>query len=623
MDPRTFDWAAIAQSGLHLVIVATIIVTPAAAIASWLVATKNNEGWAEPAKRWFSGAINTRWIFEIVADIAKFSYAHTERDKLHGDLRDVRDREDSDFRQAMAEVRTKEERRAVTADRRKVLRSRGDEVVGFNIRTATSFIVWALALVGLMPALAGSWFLKFQIGREFLTGSENLVGIPIWFAGSVRNITAVHIICALMVLIELVIGILVHLSLERLDQIRKDHIEDGALQYKALLIIGLMGGFGLLVLETVMGWVRGQMETGGDGAGTLFVIGISIGASAVTMALAYVLKSQFKHAAPFLAWCGKTLIFVPVVLFILVVLGTFDLLVFKTSVCGLLLASLLVGAAHTRALRSKAEHEAYLAESEARRAEHLAAEAREIAAREAAEEEAGETAALRREAEAKARTEEDRREEAAAARREAEAKAAIPQATLEAARATAAREEQHRQTLVATEQSAVQTARREAVQAQREQAEAARKVQETEEIRRRLQMDEHVERIGQMDAWIEEARGDLSRLEQSKGELEDEIHDLSERAHALGVKLEDAEVVQTSALLPPGPLVAAVLAGSGLPSGSDFDEDGPATNPGLGYPDAPVVDPSATGAFTVRSPEPPKGKGGDDRKKKGGSKAPR
>ncbi len=410
MDPTTINWGPAVMWALINAAIASALLGALVAATSALVGANNGESWRLPAHRWFRGV--SSWFWERV-------FGSSEKRKLIADFRALRDQEDAEYSRRIAERMGPEDRARLVAARRQALKERAEDVVGVDTRTAISTIVWVLALLALIPAIGGSWFLKFQVGREFLTGSENLAGIPIVIGGNLVNITAVHVICGLMVLIELVVGILLHLSIERLEQIKKGQISEGTAVYRVMLWGSLVLISSFFLLEALMGYVRGTMETGGDGFGTVFIIGVSVFASVITVALAFILKSQFKHAAPFLSWGLR------------IPLGLVGLVVLVIPISSLLIGAGLAGVAYEVAER-RAQAMATLREQEAAA---QAKQHREQLAAEHAAQALVEAEGRRLAQEARTQQAQADRDAALARRRQVEAEARKAQAEAEVAEA--------------------------------------------------------------------------------------------------------------------------------------------------------------------------------------------
>lgn len=358
-----------------------------------------NEPLNTGAKRWLTAVAG--WDLMLAPIKWLWSLFNTdEKRQLATDQKALFAQEDAAYARDIAGARNPDERKRVNDARREQLKARGDAYVGFTLRTASSAVLWFLVLAFFLPAMGGSWFLKFQVGREFMTGSQNLWGFPIFFNGEIVTITAVHIVCAVMVIFEIGFGATLHLAMERIEQIKKGEIDDaiGTYEFLKKLCFWLLGL--LFVTEGVMGYVRGKMETGdNNAAGIFFLVAVSVMLSILTTVLAFVLKSQFKHVAPLFGWILK-LILVPIATVVLGIPLGIAWFVAKFPVPGLLVAVMLAGnktraevdaeKAQDREIagrRKEAEIARLQADARAREAEAREADARARAEKERADRE--------------------------------------------------------------------------------------------------------------------------------------------------------------------------------------------------------------------------------------------
>jgi hypothetical protein len=286
----------------------------AVAAASIAYATKSETTWTDPAWGWFRGLISSTWGWHYLPRVRDITLT-TESDRVRAQLREVWADEDAEYRDAYHRNNLARGLPGgldkVRSDRKKQLAERAKQLKEIREFALGALVAWLVCGVALVPVVAGSFFLKLQAAREFMTGSQNLQAFYLTIVGLPPiRLTAVEIVCVALVLFELVFGVTLQLAGERLHQAKAGTHDEPTGRWQFLRVVSVLGIIAMLGLEGTLGFFRGQLETGGDIFGTAWLVVLSVLVPLLAVVVAYILKGELKNALGFAGWIVRRFGFV-------------------------------------------------------------------------------------------------------------------------------------------------------------------------------------------------------------------------------------------------------------------------------------------------------------------------
>lgn len=307
---KLIDFGQYLLIGLAIFLAFSLVCGIVVAVMSIVIARQNNEKWSAPALRWADKLFNYEPLAKYFGLVVEWFF-QTDGQKLRKQLREIWEAQDERFEQDRAGITSREQLDELMEHREEQLKARAKERKDARDFSVGSVVVWVIAACTLPAVVAGSYYLKAQVAREFMIGSENLKKLQIAIGGlEPIQIGAVEIIVSVLVLFEIIFGVALHLSVDRQHQLKSSQHDDPVAWYKVMQWVSIMGILLLITVETMLGGFRGELEVGGDMYGRMWIMAASFLICSLTIMCSFLLKSQLKHAMGALAWIGRVIGFI-------------------------------------------------------------------------------------------------------------------------------------------------------------------------------------------------------------------------------------------------------------------------------------------------------------------------